>query len=98
MSVECPQLDCCLPDQFDHEIEPTPGVLLRTVASPFEGGTVTPSARYEVGDEATVQAVAADGWLFVNWTSAGTILSTDASFTFTINSDTELIATFELAP
>lgn len=62
-------------------------------ASPPEGGSVGPSSgSYEEGTEVSVEAIAADGWEFVNWT--GDMESEENPLTFEITGDTELTANF----
>ena len=63
--------------------------------SPTEGGTVSGSGQYEEGVTATVTAVANEGFRFLEWTEAGTQISTEASLTFTVTSDRTLTAIFE---
>lgn len=63
--------------------------------SPTEGGTVSGSGQYEEGVTATVTAVANEGFRFLEWTEAGTQISTEASLTFTVTNDRTLTAIFE---
>ena len=64
-------------------------------ASPTEGGTVSGSGQYEESATATVTAVANEGFRFLEWTEAGTQISTEASLTFTVTNDRTLTAIFE---
>ncbi|MBQ6101441.1 MAG: hypothetical protein IJL04_04005, partial [Bacteroidales bacterium] len=52
------------------------------------------SGTYYQGDVCNVTATANEGYSFVNWTENGTVVSTDASYTFTVTSDHELVANF----
>lgn len=52
------------------------------------------SGTYYQDDVCNVTATANDGYSFVNWTENGTVVSTDASYTFTVTSDRELVANF----
>lgn len=63
--------------------------------SPTEGGTVSGGGQYEEGATATVTAVANEGFRFLEWTEAGTQISTEASLTFTVTNDRTLTAIFE---
>ena len=64
--------------------------------NPTEAGTVTGAGDYADGTEVTVTATANEGFNFVAWKDAqGTELSTNASYTFTITADVNLVATFE---
>ncbi len=64
-------------------------------AEPTAGGTVTGGGQMYTGSETTVTATAADGYSFVNWTENGGEVSTDASYTFTLTADRDLVAHFE---
>ena len=62
-------------------------------------GTVTPAGTTTVdeGSSFTATATALEGYRFVNWTNdAGTEVSTDNPYTFTVTEDITLIANFEL--
>ena len=50
------------------------------------------------GDIATLSATANDGYQFVKWTKAGAEVSTNATYTFTVTEDVELVANFEEIP
>ncbi len=58
------------------------------------GGTVTGSGSFTCGTSRTVTATANSGYAFTNWTDGGTIVSTNPSYTFTLNSDKTLTANF----
>ena len=70
-------------------------------ASPAEGGTITingeaTSTKQVAKDsEVTVVATPTSGYQFVNWTKGTEVVSTKASYTFTINDATELTANFK---
>lgn len=66
---------------------------LTASASPTEGGSVTPaSSSFEEGSDVSVEATAADGWAFANWT--GDIESNESTLTFSITKNTEVTANF----
>ena len=46
---------------------------------------------------AIVEAVANEGYAFTNWTENGEVVSTDATYSFTLDSDRNLVANFILA-
>ncbi|MBR1513912.1 MAG: hypothetical protein IJ622_06450, partial [Bacteroidales bacterium] len=52
------------------------------------------SATYYEGEACTVTATANTGYQFVNWTENGTVVSTDANYSFTVTSDRDLVANF----
>ena len=65
-------------------------------ANPLEGGTITGAGDYTYGQNVTLNAVANTGYTFVNWTENGTIVSTNAEYTFTANSNRNLVANFQI--
>lgn len=68
------------------------------VAHPEEGGEVTGAGTYEPESVVTLSAVANDGYTFENWEKEGEVVSTEASFSFTVTAATagEYIANFSL--
>lgn len=63
-------------------------------ASPSDGGTVTGGGTFEQGQSCSVRATANSGYTFANWTENGNEVSTDANYTFTVNSNRNLVAHF----
>ena len=61
-------------------------------------GSVTGGGTYYEGATATLTATPHAGYRFVNWTKAGVEVSTDATYTFTVTEDVELVANFEALP
>ena len=64
-------------------------------ANPVEGGTVTGSDTYNHGATATLTATPNTGYEFVNWTNAGVEVSTEATYSFTVTENVELVANFK---
>jgi Divergent InlB B-repeat domain len=62
--------------------------------SPSAGGTIGGGGTSAHGSPRTVTATAKTGYRFVNWTVNGTVISTSASYTFTLNADVTLVANF----
>jgi len=62
--------------------------------SPSSGGTVTGGGNYNHGEQATITASPAAGYAFVNWTEGGSVISTNASYTFTVNSNRNFQANY----
>jgi len=62
-----------------------------------EEGTVSGEGLYQEGEEVTVRAEAATGYVFTAWKENGEKVSTEKSYQFTINNDRELVAEFERA-
>ena len=65
-------------------------------ANPSAGGILSGGGSYTHGSAVTVVAQPAEGYDFVNWTEDGIEVSTDASYTFTADSDRSLVANFAL--
>lgn len=75
----------------------TPGNLRCYVTALGQGGSVTGGGSYAPGASVTVTATAASGYTFRNWVKNGTsqVVSTANPYTFTINEQTDLVATFD---
>ena len=67
-------------------------------ANPTNGGTVTGGGTYNQGQSCTVTASANAGFTFTNWTENGNVVSTQASYTFTVNNNRNLVANFQAQP
>ena len=67
-------------------------------ANPTNGGSVTGGGNYNYGQSCTLQATAATGYTFTNWTENGSVLSTSANYTFTVTSNRTLVANFTATP
>src|SRR5262249_43378703 len=63
-------------------------------ASPTAGGTVSGGGTFPSGSTQTVTATPASGYAFVNWTEGGTVVSTSASYGFTLSANRTLVANF----
>ena len=76
----------------------TEGNLRVYVTALGQGGTVTGGGSYAPGSSVTVQATAASGYVFRNWVKNGTsqIVSTANPYTFTVQEQTDLVATFDV--
>ena len=63
-----------------------------------QGGTVSGGGSFDIGESVTVVATPASGFDFVRWAYNGTneTASTSASYTFTVNQQTDLVAIFEI--
>ena len=67
-------------------------------ASPSAGGTVSGGGMFPAGSSPTVTASANSGYTFANWTAGGSVVSSSANYTFTLNSDRMLVANFSVTP
>ena len=63
-------------------------------ANPEEWGTVIGEGIYPNNSTVSLTATAASGYRFVNWTEDSTEVSTDATYSFTITEDRNLVANF----
>ncbi len=69
---------------------------LATSAAPVAGGTSTGDGLYNDGANATVIATPNAGYSFTNWTEGAAIVSSTASYTFTVTADKVLVANFSV--
>ena len=67
-------------------------------ADPTAGGTVSGGGTYTSGSRCTVTATPAPGYQFVNWKRGNTVVSTNATYTFTVTANRTLKAFFEPSP
>ncbi|MBW4889759.1 DUF3494 domain-containing protein [Mucilaginibacter sp. HMF5004] len=67
-------------------------------ATPAANGTTNGSGPYTAGSIVTATATPNAGSLFVNWTEAGNIVSTNASYQFTMTGNRTLVANFAPIP
>ncbi len=63
-------------------------------ANPNNGGTVSGGDTYNHGQSCTVTATVNTGFNFTNWTENGSVVSTEASYTFDVTSNRNLVANF----
>ena len=67
-----------------------------TSSNPSAGGTTTGGGSYSCNSSVTVTATPSSCYQFVNWTENGNVVSSNASYTFTINSNRNLVANFSV--
>lgn len=80
-------------------VEPEqPGKVRVYVTALGQGGTVSGGGSFDIGTSVTVVATPANGFDFVRWAYNGTneTASTNASYTFNVNQQTDLVAIFEV--
>jgi hypothetical protein len=75
-----------------------PGKRIDVLAEPLAAGTVSGGGVHPTGSNVTVQAVAQEGYVFVNWTENGTNVSGSASYTFNTPASRSLQANFIALP
>ena len=74
-----------------------PTYTVATSAAPAAGGTTAGDGSYSSSASATVTATANAGYVFTNWTVAGTPVSNSASYTFPVSVNKSLVANFVVA-
>ena len=57
-------------------------------------GTITGGGTYIYGSTCTLQATPKNGYVFTGWSENGTVVSTNPSYTFTVNAARTLLANF----
>ena len=78
--------------------EPLPSYTVSVSSNPAEYGTATGGGTYWHGQSCTVQATAYAGYIFTNWTENDSMVSTSATYTFTVNADRTLVANYSYVP
>ena len=69
---------------------------ITTSSNPIAGGNTTGGGTYANGASVTVTATANSGYTFVDWSENGNQVSTNASYTFNISANRNLIANFDV--
>ena len=67
---------------------------ITATANPSAGGTVTGGGTYTSGSTCTLRATPASGYSFTNWTSGSTVLSSNSTYSFTVNSSKTIKGNF----
>jgi uncharacterized repeat protein (TIGR02543 family) len=76
------------------QVAATTQYTVTTSSNPSTGGTTTGGGTYNSSNSVTVTATPNSGYTFTNWTENGTVVSTNASYTFTISGNRTLEANF----
>jgi len=67
---------------------------INATSNPSEGGMVSGGGAYAWGTECTLTATPSDGYTFISWTENSIVVSTDATYTFTVSRERNLVANF----
>ncbi len=67
---------------------------IKAAAYPVNGGSVSGAGNYLYGQTANLTAAAGTGYNFANWTENGSIVSTNANYSFTATKNRSLVANF----
>ena len=76
----------------------TSNYTITATANPTQGGTISGAGSYQQGQTCTLTATANTGYTFSNWTENGTQVSTDATYSFTVTGNRNLVAHFTNTP
>lgn len=68
---------------------------ITVTANPISGGTVTGGNNLPYGQTCTVKATAKTGFVFENWTENGSVVSSNANYSFSVSGNRNLVANFE---
>ena len=68
--------------------------IINVSATPAEGGTVSGGGIIELGQTCTMTATPATDYVFVSWTENGEVVSTEATYSFIVNENRNLVAHF----
>ena len=71
--------------------------MISVSVSPSDGGNVSGGGSYEPGSICTLTATPNEGYAFTHWTEDGEVVSTDATYSFTVTGDRNLVANFDHA-
>ncbi len=69
---------------------------ISVMVNPANAGTATGEGGYLQGTQCTLTATANEGYQFVNWMKDNQVVSTNATYTFTVNENGYYTANFEL--
>ena len=69
---------------------------IAVTASPTAGGKVSGGGTFPAGSLQSVTATAKSGYVFLNWTENGVVVNSSASYTLTLSSNVNLVASFTL--
>lgn len=74
------------------------GIEITATVNPSTGGTITGTGPYLEGATATLTATPNIGYAFVNWTESNQVVSTNATYSFTVTQPRNLVANFQSIP
>ena len=69
---------------------------ITTSSNPTNGGTTSGGGAYTNGQTCTLTATPAAGCSFINWTKNGTVVSTNATYSFTVTGSGNYVANFNV--
>ena len=92
---------CINEDDEDDEPEnpeekPVITYTISAIANPENAGNISGEGSYDENTTVTLTATPNEGYNFLNWTENGNLISTEVQYSFTITSDRNLVANFEI--
>ncbi len=75
-------------------INPIVTYYIQANANPLSGGNITGTGYFNNNQNCTLIANSYSGYYFVNWTENGNIVSSNIQYSFTVNSNRNLVANF----
>lgn len=78
-----------------HFQQSTTNYTITATASPSNAGTITGTGTYASGSTCTLHASPNSGYTFVNWLENGTVVSSNANYSFTVTGNRNLVAVFD---
>ena len=82
----------------DEPLPPLESYIVNVSTNPSSGGVASGGGTYLHGQNCTVTATANIGYSFTNWTENGSVVSTNASYQFTVTDNCSLVANFQAQP
>ncbi len=67
---------------------------INVVPNPTEGGVIEGSGTYEPGTTCTLTATTNAGYIFVNWTENGEVVSTETTISFVVTGSRDIVANY----
>ena len=75
-------------------LQMTPAFVISASANPTEAGIISGTGSYVEGNTCTLIATPNTGYTFKNWMKNGEVVSTNASYSFTVTGDVTFVANF----
>ena len=68
--------------------------IVSAMVQPLGSGTISGGGGYAAGSTCTLSATPAEGYFFLNWTQNGNVVSTNATYSFTVTGNANYVANF----
>ena len=81
----------------DALFEAADDITISVLASPSDGGSTTGGGLYRPGSSVTLTATSNSGYVFLNWTKDGKVVSNNSTYSFIASEDARYVAVFEEA-